>query len=75
VGKDGTFCALARRDVENTMEACENALQPGQEISIAQITHMIQSLMGSQITLLRAIEEVEQIPWWRRRRFNAHTLR
>jgi len=33
---------------------------------------IITKLVGANISLLRAIEEVEARPWWKRRRYNPY---
>jgi hypothetical protein len=72
------FVAMARDDIEETMnrwheilESHKSLIGPAMAAPI-DFQEMIGRLLGDHIMLLRAIEEVEARPWWRRRRHNAH---
>jgi hypothetical protein len=71
----GYWVGAARRDVVETMDAW-HALKatPGGPPLVfdPQLVAMIDRLVSSEIMLLRAVEEVESRPWWRRRRYNPY---
>lgn len=60
---------LARRDVAITNELLASL---SDEIEDLNLYRVLSQIVGSQILLLRAIEEVEARPWWKRRRFNLY---
>ena len=72
------FVEMARIDVCETMNRW-HAIQTGNggprvvpDLGEGDLREMIDKLVSDNIMLLRAIEEVEARPWWRRRRDNPY---
>jgi len=72
MGEQITFVAMARREVENTMNAWHELKVKEAEDTEGHLDNLYQladKLVSTQIMLLRAIEEVGNVPWWRRGKF------
>jgi hypothetical protein len=68
-----SFVEMARDDVTETMNRWNKLHHhPAIRPTSAEVEEIITKLVGCNISLLRAIEEVEARPWWRRRRFNPY---
>jgi hypothetical protein len=52
--------------------AIQNAHAPSMDIPGPDLHQMINRLVDDNTMLLRAVEEIEARPWWRRRRYNPY---
>jgi len=66
------FVEMARDDVQQTMDRWHHIQQTNDWSAMPEIHEMIGRLVNDNIILLRAVEEVEARPWWRRRRDNPY---
>jgi hypothetical protein len=70
---DRGFVEMARNDVCTTMTRWHTILEgKGPRTDTTEVYEMIGRLVNDNIMLLRAVEEVEARPWWRRRRYNPY---
>lgn len=73
------FVEMARDDVVETMDqwhALKARYRPNEDgptqVFEPELVAVIDRLLGSVISLLRAVEEVEARPWWKPRRYNPY---
>lgn len=70
-----TFVEMARESVNETVELVLSFIKNGEGVYPHTLNGVLNRLLDSEIMLLRAVEEVEQRPWWRRRRRNPYMRR
>jgi hypothetical protein len=73
-----SFVELARDNIDETMARWHEILDSHKEllgptiVDPLDLQEMVGRLLSDHIMLLRAVEEVEGRPWWRRRRYNPY---